>query len=391
MKILQVISSFPPAYSYGGALNVAYNLSKKLAEIGHEIIVYTTDVLDNRNRYKIIINPERNEGMVIYRFKNISNLLTSLFHISCAPGIILKIRKNIKNFDIIHCHEFRSFEAVVMHHYATTNNIPYILQAHGSVLPILEKERLKKVFDKIWGINILKDAKKIIAVSYIEKKQYEKMGVPENKIEVIPNGLNITEYEMLAEQGYFRKKYGISNQIKLILFLGRLHKRKGIDFLIYAFFDLFKKNNNCLLIIAGPDDGFLDTILKIIKELNIHKNVIITGELSDSDKKEAYVDADILVYPGIYEIFGLVPFEALLCGTPVIVSEDCGCGEIIKKAICGRAINCKNIQELSDNINRVLEDDELATKFVKNGQAYIRNYLQYNTLTDELLKVYASN
>jgi len=388
MKILQIISSYPPAYSYGGALYVAYNLSKKLAEIGHEITVYTTDVLDNRNRYTIIKNPEMNEGVTIYRFKNVSNLITSLFHISCAPGIILKLRKNIKNFDIIHCHEFRSFEAVVMHHYSKKYNVPYILQAHGSVLPILEKERFKKAFDWLWGIDILQDAKKLIAVSNIEKRQYEKMQVPENKIVIIPNGINITEYEMLPERGGFKKKYGISSNVQLILYLGRLHKSKGLVFLINGFSNLLELTEDVKLVIVGPDDGILNHLKNLVKRKKIEEYVIFTGPLYENQKIEALVDADVLVYPGMIEIFGLVPFEALLCGTPVIVSEDCGCGEIIKGAKCGSVIKYGDVEKLKENILLLLNSESHSKSLVESGQIFIQNTLSWPCIIEHLEQLY---
>lgn len=389
MKILQIISSFPPAYSYGGPLQVAYNLSKNLVSLGHEVTVYTTDVLDKTHRNNYAENPEFLDGIEIYRFKNISNRLASIYRISCAPLLAFALDRNIAKYNIVHCHEYRSYEAIILHHYAKKYHIPYVIQAHGSVLPTFEKQWLKKIFDLIWGTRILKDASKLIAVSNIEKEQYLTMGIHENKIEIIPNGIDITEYERLPKYGEFRKKYGIATDEKIILYLGRLHKRKGIDFLINSFSCLLNLNQEVILVIAGPDDGFLDNLLKLVRKLGIKDRILFTGYLSKVEKYEVLVDADLLVYPGILEIFGLVPFEAILCGTPVIVTDDCGCGEIIKEAQCGFLVTFGDTQELCNILGNVLLNSNETKAKTQRGQLFIQTSLNWETISIKERNLYA--
>jgi len=388
MKILQIISSFPPAYSYGGPLQVAYNLSKNLVKQGHEVTVYSTDVLDQTHRYKNVENPGFLDGIKIFRFKNINNRLASKYRISCTPRIAYALNHNIKNYDIVHCHEYRAFEAIVMHHYAKKYHIPYIVQAHGAVLPVFEKQGIKKIYDILWGNQILRDASKLIAVSKVEKDQYLKMGMPENKIVIIPNGIDVSEYETLPEHGIFRKKYGIESDEKVILYLGRLHKSKGLDFLINTFGDLSNLDKDVKLVIVGPDDGFLNILMKQIEKLEIADKVLVTGPLYNNEKSEVFVDADVLVYPGILEIFGLVPFEAIMCGTPVIVTDDCGCGEVIKEAECGYLVKYGNIDDLREKIFKILNDDIQSNLFVRNGQKFIKDNLSWSYLIEIVKQTY---
>lgn len=387
MKILQVISSFPPAYSYGGALNVAYHLSKELVRIGHDVTVYTTDVFNSNSRLDYKENPEIMDGITIYRFRNLSNYL-SRKNLTCAPSMFFFLKNQIKNFDIIHFHEYRSFQAFFAYYYTQKNNIPYIIQAHGSVLPIFEKQGIKKLFDILWGDKILKDASKLVAVSNVEKDQYLKMGLSEDKIEIIPNGIDMSEYEKLPERGKFRKKYGFLEDEKIILYLGRIHKIKGIDFLIDAYSQVIEELPHARLVIAGPDDGYLSTIREQIQQLNLNSKPLITGPLYGRDKLAAYVDADVLVYPGIFEIFGLVPFEAIMCGTPVIVADDCGCGEIIKEANCGYLVKYGKIDGLRDRLVEVLNDTVQSNLFVKNGQEFIKNNLSWSHIIGNLERIY---
>lgn len=387
VKILQVISSFPPAYSYGGALKVAFGISKELVKKNHDVTVYTTDVYDSNSRLHYEKNPEIMDGIKVYRFRNISNFL-SRKNFSCAPLMLLSLKNRIRDFDIIHLHEYRSFQAMFIHHYAKKYYIPYVVQAHGAVLPVFEKQWIKKIFDILWGNKILKDSSKLIAVSKVEKDQYLTMGIPENKIDVIPNGIDVSEYEILPEAGKFRKKYGIKSDEKIILYLGRLHKRKGLDFLINGFSNLLDQYQDVKLVIAGPDDGFLNTLIKQIKKLKIEENILITGPLSKVEKIEAFVDADVLVYPGILEIFGLVPFEAIMCGTPVIVANDCGCGEVIGEANFGYLVKFGDISDLKETMIFALENPDNNIKLVENGKQFIKVNFTWEKIIKRVEEIY---
>jgi glycosyltransferase involved in cell wall biosynthesis len=387
VKILQVISSFPPAYAYGGALKVAYGISKELVKNNHDVTVYTTDVYDSNTRLHYNTNPEIMDGIKVYRFRNISNFL-SRKNLTCTPSMFLFLKNNIQEFDIIHLHEYRSFQAVFVHYYAKKYQIPYIVQAHGSVLPAFEKQGIKKLFDIFWGNQVLRDASKLIAVSNIEKEQYLNMGIPESKIKIIPNGIDVSEYTTLPVRGNFRKKFGIPSDVKIILFLGRLHKSKGIDFLIDCFSGLLDPCKNIKLVIAGPDDGYLDILTYQIKKLKIENNVLITGSRYNTEKIEAFVDADVLVYPGKIEIFWLVPFEALMCGTPVIVTDDCGCGEVIKEAKCGYLVTYGDIEDLRKKMSQILNDNIHANLFIRNGQQYIQDNLSWSCIVGCVERIY---
>ena len=332
MKILQVTNFFKPSWEAGGPPRVVYEISKKLVERGHEVTVYTTDGFKQR------LNVEKNkpvdvDGIRTYYFRNLSNYLARNLLLPTPYYLPLVARKEIKKFDIIHIHEYRTLLGVVVHHYAKKYNVPYILQAHGTLPRIMAKQKLKKLYDNLWGNKILRDAAKLIALTEIEIEQYKKMGVDEDKIEVVPNGINLAEYENLPEKGKFRRKYGIKDDEKIILYLGRIHKIKGLDILVDAFAELIKEINNVRLVIVGPDDGFLSRLEKQIEGIGVSDKVLLTGPLYREEKLEAYVDADVFVLPSRYESFGKVVLEAFACGVPAIVTDRCA----ITKFVDGKA------------------------------------------------------
>ncbi|MCC4765377.1 glycosyltransferase [Methanosarcina sp. DH1] len=375
MKILQVIQFF--SSNHGGSAVVPYELSKNLQKRGHEVTVLTTDFQLNNDFIDSL------EGVEVIPFHcqlNIGGLLVS-------PSINKYLNENIAKFDIIHMHNFRTYQNIIVYKYAKKYNIPCILQAHGSVSRIVEKKSLKYIYDVSCGNRLLKSVSNVIAVSNVEVNQYLQMNVPLEKVVVIPNGIDIGSFSSLPKKGSFRAKYHI-NQKHMILYLGRLHERKGIEFLIRSFAELLTEMDNVILVLAGPDDGHLNKAKSIVEELSLNDKVKFTGFISSAEKLEAYMDADVLVYPSVLEIFGLVPFESITCGTPVIVTDDCGCGEFIKKANCGYLVTYGDIIDLKYKIRQILENPDIGSKFVENGNKYITNNLTWPLICKKIETLY---
>ena len=375
MKILQVIEFFTP--SCGGSVKITYNLSKGLAKLGHEVTIVTTDFKFDKEYVKSI----EKEGVIVIPFHCVANIESFLI----SPSIKKWLKENIENFNIIHMHNFRSYQNKVVYRYAKKYNIPYLLQAHGSVLPFFEKQRLKKVYDLIWGYNILKNTSKVIALTKTEAEQYKKMGVNADKIEIVPNGINLPDYKNLPEWGEFRKKFAIGRHDKVILSLGRIHKIKGLDLLVNAFSDIARELDNVKLVIVGPDDGFLSTLKKQIKALNIEDRVLVTGPLYGTDKLRAYIDANVYVLPSVYEAFSNTILEALVCGTPVIVTDRCGIADVIDKI--GYVVEYDK-SKLTDAILELLECDDLRVELGEKGKKLMKEEFNFDDILKKVEKVY---
>ena len=378
MRVLQVISYLNP--KIGGDVNVISNLSKQLVKKGHDVSILTTDFQFDKEFAK----DNQNEGIEIIPFHCIINV-SSFFY---SPAMKAWVKENIKRFDLIHLHNYRSYQNNVIHHYAKKYNIPYILQAHGSVLPFFAKQRLKKLYDFIWGHGILRDASKVIALTTTEGEQYQTMGVKANKIEIVPNGIDSPKYGNLPEHGMFRKKYGINDDEKIILYLGRIHKIKGIDFLIRAFKQLTNTMSNIHLVIIGPDDGYYHTMIESITKNQLKEKITLTGFLDGAEKDAAYYDSDVFVYPSQYDIFGISPFEALQFDTPIIVSNRCGCGEFVKAANCGKVIQYNDTNDLIQNITLLLNNQKMTSELIENGKKFVADNLTWEKIVSKLEFVY---
>lgn len=377
MKILQVISRFGP--KHGGDAIVVSNVSVYMAKRGHEVTIITTDY-DSDEKYNENI---RKEGVEVIAFRCICHCLFFF----PSPDMKRWLSKNIKNYDVVHLNCARSYQNNIIYKYAKKYSIPYILQAHGSVLPIFQKQRLKNTYDLFFGYRILSDASKVIAVSKAEVEQYKQAGIHEDKIVTVPNGIDIEAFKDLPAYGKFREKYDITEN-HMVLFIGRIHKRKGIDFLIKSFSELTREMSDVVLVIIGPDDGYTVEVEKLIRALNLDNRIRLLGYIDEKDKLSAYIDADVLVYPAIFEIFGLVPFEAIMCGTPVIVADDCGCGELVEESGAGYLVKYRDIEGLKEKMKLIIENPEEGKEKAERGKKYIEEKLMWDKVVRRVEEVY---
>jgi len=375
MKILQVVAYF--AQRRGGNINVCYNLSKELSKLGYDVTIITADYRHDQDYAQSLKNVE------VIPFRRIAKLGPFLY----TPGMKGWLKENISKYDVVHLHDFRSYQSSVVYRYAKKFDVPYIIQPHGTLLRIVERKSLKQLYDIVWGNNVRRHASGLIAVSGSEVEQFRQAGIPEKKISLIPNGIDHASLTTPPPTRQFREQYDIHEK-HIILYVGRLHKRKGIDVLIHAFNSFLQSwaGDNVVLVIVGPDGGYQSVLKDLVGQLGLADKVRFIGFIPSLTA--AYQDADVLVYPSVYEIFGLVPFEALLCGTPVIVTDDCGCGEIIKEAECGYLVHYGDVVGLNGALKFALENPDVSRRMVEAGRRYIEENLAWESVVRQVGEMY---
>ncbi len=355
--------------SFGGPVTVVRSIAKELAK-KHEVTVYTTTALNVANDSTSTPVQAKIDGYTVNYYPRVFTRVG--FNIS--PTMMLALKYNLNNYDIVHLHSWRHFQDLIIHHYSLKTGVPYVLQAHGSFPKVMGKELLKKVYDDSFGRHLLRDASKVIALNQMEANQCLEIGVPTEKISIIPNGISLSEYVILPKKGSFKRKLGIDENYRVILYLGRLHKTKGIDILIEAFDRLLKNSHaeNLVLVIVGPDDGFLAQIQSMISSLGIGGKVILAGALYGTEKVEAYVDADVYVLPSRYEMFPLTVLEAIACGVPIVLSQKCGFADVIKDEV-GLVVEL-SANELEKAIFQITSDKQLWETFHCNCKQLAKQY-----------------
>jgi glycosyltransferase involved in cell wall biosynthesis len=389
MRILQVTPYFPPAYAFGGPVKAAYQISRELIKRGHEVVVYTTDAKDFSSRLEID-SSNTIKGMKVHRFRNLSLTLVKKLKLFITPQLALFARKEVRKFDIIHLHEYRTFQNIVIHHYARKYNVPYVLQAHGSLPRIGTWQRLKWIYDIFFGYRLLRDASKVIALTRIEAEQYKRMAVPEEKIVIIPNGIDLSECAELPPKGAFKKKFNIPEDKKIILYLGRIHKIKGIDSLVKAYAYLINEMNfkDAVLVIAGPDDGYLGEVKSLVYGLGIAGSVLFTGPLYGRDKLEAFVDSEIFVLPSRYETFPVTVLEVYACEKPVVASKVGGLKDLVIDGETGLLFDSENVEQLAKSVFNLLNDNYIAKEMGLKGKNFVRENFTIEKVVERLERVY---
>jgi glycosyltransferase involved in cell wall biosynthesis len=386
LKILQVIPYFYPAWRFGGPVRVAYDISRKLVERGHSVVVYTSDIREKNTRMGTVYS--KIGGVDVFYFKNLC-LSAAKRNLFVTPSLMPAVKNNAKFFDVVHIHGNRTTQSPVLHHFLKKSSVPYVVQAHGG-LPIIGGHRLKQLYDLFFGHELLKDASKVIALTRTEVQKYRCMGVPKEKIEVIPNGIDLSEYADLPPKGCFKKKFGIDESKKTILYLGRINRIKGIDFLIRAYASLIKDMNcnNALLVIAGPDDGYLNEAKSLASSLGVSNSVLFTGSMYGRDKIEAYIDSDVYVLPSIYETFPMTVLEAYACGKPVIASKVGGLSDLVMNEETGMLVDLGNTEQLAKNILYLLNNAGKAKEMGLKGKEFIKDNFAIEKVVDRLQCLY---
>ena len=386
MRILQVIPYFPPAYAFGGPVKAAYQVSRELARRGHEVVVYTTDAENPNSRLdtepvKVV------DGIKVHYIRNISLMSAEKLNLFITPQLISQCKQETKKFDVIHLHEYRTYQNIVVHHYAKKYSVPYFLQAHGSLPRVVAKQNLKRVYDVLFGYELLRDSWKVVALSQNEAEQYKSMGVSKEKIVIIPNGIDLSDYANPPPKGAFKKKFKIPKNEKIILYLGRIHKSKGIALLVKAYSQLIyrMKLKETMLVIAGPDDGYLYEARSLASFLGLSNSVLFTGFISAEDKLKALIDADVFVTPSFYG-FPITFLEACAVGTPIVATTTGDYLEWINGNV--GYMTPPSVEELVDAIHRILHDNELHEKFSRNCREIVKSRFSLEKIVDRLEQVY---
>jgi glycosyltransferase involved in cell wall biosynthesis len=386
MNILQVVPYFYPAHAFGGPVKVAYSISRELVKQGHHVTVYTTDAKNPHERLNLP-NVADVDGIKVHYMRNISLIPIQMSNLFISPKLAFVSKSDLSKFDIIHLHEFTTLQNVAMAYHAGRLHLPYVLQAHGSVHFTGRRGR-KLVFNAIFGKYILRKASRVVALSQVEELQYRKMGLDDGKIAVIPNGIDLTDYSDLPRVGLFKKKIGLNDSERIILFLGRLHRIKGVDLLVRAFASVAHKRDNVTLVIVGPDEGCLDELNALVNALQIGTSVKIVGPLYGSNKLEAYVDAEVVVLPSRYEAFPMGILEAYACGKPVVASNVGSISDLVIDGVTGFLVKPESVSQLASSLLQIMDSHENAAMMGAKGKKVVEEKFQLSAVVKKLLALY---
>jgi glycosyltransferase involved in cell wall biosynthesis len=359
LRILHVTPYSGRAWAYGGIARLAATLATGLARRGHHVTVCTTDACDRDSRLERRAPHGRwgpwdaethADGVTLRVFPNVSNRLAYHLQAFAPIGLDTFMRQHACDFDVAHLHACRNLPGLIAARHLMRVGVPYVLAPNGTAPRLERRVTAKRVFDAAYGNRLLRHAARILAVSGAEETQLAAIGAAPARVRRVPNPLDLLEFERAPVRGHFRASQALCGP--LIVFLGKITPRKRLDVLVHAFARL--AGVRATLVIAGNDMGGLGRAMADAQQLGVADRVRAVGLLAGAARLDALADADLVVYPSEHEIFGLVPLEALLCGTPVVVAGDSGCGEVVHHTGGGLVVPVGDADALAQAMNQVL-------------------------------------
>ena len=382
MRILHVVPYYHDAWAYGGIPRLASTLVRGLARRGHDVTVCTTDAADERSRAPIAGDQEN--GVRVRVFRNLSNRLAYHWQFFTPVGLGSFLRSAAREFDIGHIHACHNLPGSIAASALRRARVPYVLSPNGTA-PRIERRRLAKLaFDLTFGRRVLPGAARVLAVSAAEQVQLQQAGVEGERVRVLPNPLDDDEFRIPPDGAAFRTAHD-AHDAPLVLYLGKLTPRKGVETLVHAFNRI--PDPGARLVIAGNDMGAGGRLHDAIASTDDGR-VMRIGLLRGRERLDALAAADVVVYPSRDEVFGLVPLEALLCGTPVVVCSDSGCGEVIGRIGGGHIVPVGDVAALAGAIEDILQWSERWQHRATAAARQARSLFSSDVVCSQLEKVY---
>ncbi len=379
MKILSISPTYWPAFEFGGPIHSLHYLNQGLIGCDNELTVLTTSKGQTSDKQKdnLIIT----EGVPVFYCTN-----NSLFDFLGSTGwnFSLSFKKilinNIKKYDIVYIISVWNYTSAITAYYCKKYSIPYVFSPRGQLYEdVVNIKSWKKMpYYRFIGKYILNNATAIHYTSEDELNNvHDRLGIQCEPF-VIENGIPLDIYKVLPKKGSFINKYPHLKNKDILISLGRLNWKKGIDILIQTLPQILMKNQNTHLVIAGNDeDDYKNKLIRMINLLGLKyvdlsdgkqfdkisddTCITFTGFLNLEQKKEAFVDADVFVLTSHSENFGMSVIESMACGLPVIVSKNVGISDSISNSKSGLSIN-NTEEEITESVVGLLKDADYRKK-----------------------------
>jgi len=384
MRVLIVQTRFPPAL--GGQEKHVDQLVKYLALDGYDVTVYTTSSLSSEDvcslslRPPFILKPKKKTPLpqeevflntVVQRYA----LKWRYWSLNWMPDMFKELKRTTAAFDLVHAHGYHHTAALVSCYYAKKAHTPFILTGHDLIIsPDLpaDAQRIYQLYERTLGGYMLKNSKGLIALTNDQAQQYIERGADARKISVIPNGIELERFKKQDLQQDLLAQYGLDEDDNVLLFVGRLIERKGIQDIISILPQVLGQFPRTKLIVAGEDYGYKDQLEALAAHYRLEANVIFTGPVSDQQLAQLYRSASVFVLPSQMEGFGIVLLEAMASGTLCIAYSLPSIQCVIHNGTNGVLVKGKS--ELLANVLYYLSHPEEKAEIEKNAIESVNAY-----------------
>lgn len=387
VRILHLTPYYAPAYAFGGVVRSVEGLATALVKRGHEITILTTDALDQRRRCP---GPpdEMIEGVSVLRRPNVWPGLRGRLNLSTPRGMRAAAEAILPDVDLVHIHEFRTLENLLVTPVAQQLGKPIVLSPHGTLNLATGRSRLKTVWDRLLSPGLALRVDHVVALSEAERAEAEALWrgfgrrQQPTRFSVIPNGVDLPAFDRRELAADLRARYKLGES-PVVLFMGRLQMRKGVDVLVEAFKAAAVENAS--LLIVGPDEGMLPTLRALA---NGDPRIVFTGYLDGEARLGALAAGDVFALPAIGEGQPMAALEAMAAGLPVVLSPGCNLDEAAA-AGAGFVVEA-SAAEFAEKLSLLLSDAALRREMGQRARRLVTARYSWDGVAERLEAVYAS-
>ena len=381
MKILFVIPAL--ASVYGGPSKCVLDLAEALGRQGVDLDIVTTTA-NGATRLNVPTQTWVKEKFYRIQYFSYWNFLDYKISLPLTNWLF----HNVFDYDLVHTHAIFSYPTLPAHWACQLHQIPYVMTPHGMLEPwaLSYKSGKKKLYFNLLEKPALQRASAIQVLASTEAGNVQRLGLKSPLI-IVPNGIHQSDFQPLPNLELFYEKFPETRHKTLILFLGRIDPKKGLDLLVIAFGKVHAQFPETHLIIAGPDNtGFSATVKGYFAENNCLESVTFTGMLTGSLKYAALASADIYVAPSYSEGFSISVLEGMASGLPCVITTGCNFPEAaLEKAALVVDIDAEKI---ADALLWCLANPNEAKQIGDRAREFIFQQYTWDTIAIKMKKIY---
>jgi glycosyltransferase involved in cell wall biosynthesis len=378
VRILHVIRGLANS---SGTTHIVGPLAEAQARQGHAVRVF---FVDKPGRAPVLPDPSLVESRGFAMTMPTEHIGWSWSFARALPGAV-------RDADVVHVHAIWNFPTWCAMHVAFRVGVPYVVAPQGSLedWALCRSRRLKVLYARVAEKPYFDRAAAVQALSATEAAQCRLFGI-KAPVEILPNGVNLTALDRDPSRADLRAELSLPADSLLLLFLGRLFPKKGLDLLIPAFGRLAAKHPDVFLLIAGDDagSGYLSTVDQLTLAHGAGDRIRFLGEVRGHRKFDILRGADAFVLPSYSEGLPVAVLEAMACGRPVVVTRNCNVPDVEDRQ-CGWLVDA-SIESLLDGLTEVSASREERQRRGENGRRLVAEKYTWDRIARESVRLYLS-
>ncbi|HQY88339.1 MAG TPA: glycosyltransferase, partial [Tepidisphaeraceae bacterium] len=364
MRVLHAISGIDPGN--GGPTVALHGLGAAQVALGNSVTIVATwqheSGRDNAAKF-------RERGM------DVEMIGPARGKLSTHPSIAPTLKSLVERHDVVHIHAVWEEIQHIAAECARAAERPYVWRPCGLLMPThMKKSYWAKRAVVLWRTGLdLSQANAIHFASDHERDETRTWLKEDQESIVEPNGINLDEFSNNVDPNEIRRIIPQIGNRRVVLFLARPAREKGLDLLIPAF--VRAKLENHVLVIVGHDPQrteYLREIETLISKLHARDRVILAGAKHGAEKLACYRGAEVFALTSHFESFGNVVIEALAAGTPVIVTRGVGLSREVERGEVGLVVD-HTIESISAAIEKICNDPTLRAQFASRARPFVEN------------------